>query len=120
MPNQFVWVDIPVTDIDRAIAFYEAVLACSIHKEEFPGGSMGILPHAEQDASSCLVQTADSAPGQVGPLLYLNVDGRLDAAVALVEANGGSVTLRPESIGPHGFRAIILDSEGNRIAHHSS
>jgi hypothetical protein len=23
------------------------------------------------------------------------------------------------SIGPHGFRAIVLDSEGNRIALHS-
>jgi len=24
-----------------------------------------------------------------------------------------------ESIGPHGFRAIVMDSEGNRIALHS-
>jgi len=25
-----------------------------------------------------------------------------------------------ESIGPHGFRAVIRDSEGNRVALHSS
>jgi predicted enzyme related to lactoylglutathione lyase len=24
------------------------------------------------------------------------------------------------SIGPHGFRAVVLDSEGNRIALHST
>jgi predicted enzyme related to lactoylglutathione lyase len=32
---------------------------------------------------------------------------------------GGKVVQEIHSIGPHGFRAIILDSEGNRIALHS-
>jgi uncharacterized protein len=33
---------------------------------------------------------------------------------------GGKVVKPVHSIGPHGFRAVILDSEGNRIALHST
>ncbi|HEV3149059.1 MAG TPA: hypothetical protein VGZ24_10465 [Chthoniobacterales bacterium] len=35
-------------------------------------------------------------------------------------ANGGKVLQDKHQIGPHGFRAIVVDSEGNRIALHSS
>jgi predicted enzyme related to lactoylglutathione lyase len=52
-------------------------------------------------------------------LVYLNAQGRLDEAVAAVVANGGKVIQPKHPIGPHGFRAIIHDSEGNRIALHS-
>ena len=37
----------------------------------------------------------------------------------LSKKHGGSIIEPLHSIGPHGFRAIILDSEGNRIALHS-
>ena len=45
MPNQIVWVDIPVMELDRAIQFYSAVLGTKVKKEEFDGMSMGLLPH---------------------------------------------------------------------------
>ena len=41
------------------------------------------------------------------------------AHFASVELNGGKILKTRHSIGPHGFRAIVLDSEGNRIALHS-
>jgi uncharacterized protein len=66
-----------------------------------------------------LVQMEDNKPSQYGPLIYLNVDGRLEAASSLVEKNGGKVLIPKHSIRPYGFRAIIADSEGNRIALHS-
>ena len=56
----------------------------------------------------------------VGILVYMNVDGRVRDAVAQAQKHGGRVLKAIESIGPHGFRAIVLDSEGNRIALHSS
>ena len=34
MKNQIVWVDIPVMDLDRAIAFYSAILDGVVEKEE--------------------------------------------------------------------------------------
>ena len=52
-------------------------------------------------------------------LLYFNCEGRLDEAIAVVEPNGGKVLEQKHQIGPYGFRAVVLDSEGNRIALHS-
>lgn len=54
-----------------------------------------------------------------GILVYLNVDGRIRDAIAQVEKRGGTVKEPIHSIGPHGFRAVVLDSQGNRIALHS-
>lgn len=52
-------------------------------------------------------------------MLYLNAEGRLRDAVAKVTEFGGRVTEDVQSIGTHGFRAIVVDSEGNRIVLHS-
>ena len=89
------------------------------------GIKYGLLPHEEQNASGCLCVGSDSAgsdnkPSQSGPLIYLSVEGRLDDAVEAVRGNGGKVLQKKQQIGPHGFRAVIVDSEGNRIALHSS
>lgn len=51
--------------------------------------------------------------------LNLN-DGRIRNAVARVTALGGKVLEPAHAIGPHEFRAVVLDSEGNRIALHST
>ena len=40
-------------------------------------------------------------------------------AVAKSTAHGGELIDDVHPIGPHGFRAILRDSEGNRIALHS-
>ena len=122
MPHQIVWFDIPVQNLDRAIRFYSAVLGVQVKREEMPGMSIGILPHEGQDIGGCLVPPVegnDNKPSPHGPLLYFNCQGRLDQAVAAVEPNGGKVSQPKHSIGPYGFRAVVLDSEGNRVALHS-
>ena len=55
-----------------------------------------------------------------GILVYMNVEGRIRDAVLQTQKQGGSVLEPTRGIGPHGFRAVVLDSEGNRIALHSS
>jgi len=119
MANQLVWVDIPVLDIDRAIVFYSAVLGAPLAKQEYPGFVIGLLPGAGTDVSGCLYVSETDKPSEVGPLIYLNCSGRLADAVAAVSANGGTVIKDAHEIGPHGFRAIVKDTEGNRIALHS-
>lgn len=117
--NRVVWVDIPVKDLARAMKFYGAVLANKVSKMEFPGGEFGILDH-EQGNGGCLVKNDAEVSATAGILVYLNVNGRIRDAVALVEQHGGKVVQPTHSIGPHGYRAIILDSEGNRLALHSN
>jgi predicted enzyme related to lactoylglutathione lyase len=119
MAHQIVWCDILVTDLDRAIRFYSAVLGEPVKKEKFPEGSIGLLPFGEREIGACLYLSNDNRPSSNGPRIYLNVQGRLDEAVAKVKGTGGKVIQPKHPIGPYGFRAIIEDSEGNRVALHS-
>ncbi len=120
MSHRFVWVDIPVHDLDRAIAFYAAVLGTSVTREGGPGFTFGLLAHSGSDVAGCLVLADDgNAPSPRGALVYLNVDGRIAAAERAAVAHGGRVLQPTRGIGPHGYRAIVLDSEGNRVALHS-
>jgi predicted enzyme related to lactoylglutathione lyase len=120
MSNCIVWVDIPVTNLDRAIAFYSAVIGTTVSKAGGPGFAFGLLPHASGDVGGCLYTPDDgNAPSLVGPLIYINAEGRLVEAVEAAAANGGQVLQPIHQIGPHGSRAIVLDTEGNRIALHT-
>ncbi len=119
MPHQVVWFDMPVQDLERAIRFYSAVLGAKVHKEQFPDLAIGILPHGEGEISGCLYPSSVHQPAAQGPLLYLNCSGRLDAAIAAVQPNNGKVLQPKHAIGRYGFRAVVLDSEGNRVALHS-
>jgi predicted enzyme related to lactoylglutathione lyase len=115
--NRAVWFDIPVADLDRAVNFYRAVLAVRIDKEIVGEFSLGIIEH-ESGTGGCLVLNKEEITGG-GVLLYLNVNGRIRDAVNKVVPNGGSLIQDTHSLGPHGFRAVVLDSEGNRVALHS-
>lgn len=117
--NRAVWFDIPVANLARAIAFYRAVLAVPVHQEKSGDVSFGILDHKEGNGG-CLVENAAEVASDRGVLVYMNVDGRIKDAVAQTETAGGKVVSPVHAIGPHGFRAIVLDSEGNRIALHST
>jgi len=117
MINRAVWFDVPVANLDRAIRFYAAVLAIDVHREKFEQFDFAVLAH-EQGNGGCLIPDA-GAVSRGGILVYFNTDGRIRDAVAEVEKNGGQVLKDTHAIGPHGYRAIVLDSEGNRIALHS-
>jgi hypothetical protein len=123
MPNTAVWFDMPVQNLDRAIRFYSTVLAGECTKQDFGGMTFALFPHYDEEGSvsGCLVpgkKNSDTDPeGRL--LLYFNCNGRLDDAITKVEPTGGKVLEPKHQIGPHGFRAIVLDSEGNRIALHS-
>ncbi len=116
--NRAVWFDIPVADLDRSIAFYQAVLGCGVTTESMEGFSFGVFEH-DQGNGGCLVPMADQISRDGGILLYMNVHGRIRDAVEQAKAHGGEIIDDVHPIGPHGFRSILRDSEGNRIALHS-
>lgn len=120
MSHILCWTDIPVLDLDRAIAFYSAMLAAPVAKQSGEGWAMGVLPNAGEGPSGCLSAMEENQPTKTGPLIYLSVDGRLDDAVTAVRDNGGEILQDKHQIGPYGYRAVVVDSEGNRIALHSA
>jgi len=115
------WVDIPVGDVQRAAKFYAAVLAIEVSIETFGEHTMGILQHGPGNGG-CLVKPMDPnwKPSRQGVLIYFTAEGRIRDAVSHVAQNGGEVLEEVVPIGPHGFRAVIVDSEGNRVALHSN
>lgn len=117
--NRVVWVDVPVADLGRAMKFYQAVLANNVSKVEMPGMEFAVLDHQDGNGG-CLVPGAEQISSTGGVLVYFNADGRIQAAVAEVEKHGGKILEPVHSIGPHGYRALLLDSEGNRIALHAN
>lgn len=119
MSDRIVWFDLPTINLDRAMEFYAAVLDCSVTKEQSKDGSISVLSHKDGEIAGCLFQNKDYPPSENGVLLYFNVDGRLKNAVTQAVTLGGSIVQDIHAISPYGYRAIIIDSEGNRIALHS-
>ena len=120
MNNQIVWVDIPVIDLDRAISFYSAILNGEVKKQVFEQFKFGLLPHADTNVSGCLVQSPAEHITDFGPLIYFNVEGRIDDAIEKAKSFHVEIFEEKFKMGEHGFRAVIKDTEGNRIALHSS
>jgi uncharacterized protein len=116
--NRCVWFDIPVADLGRAQAFYAEVLGIRIQREAYPGGEFCVLDH-DQGNGGCLVVEPAAISRDGGILVYLNAAGRLRAAVDACVRLGGEVLEPIHPIGPHGHRAIVRDSEGNRVCLHS-
>jgi predicted enzyme related to lactoylglutathione lyase len=119
MKHNIVWFDIPALDLDRAIQFYAAVLGAPVVKEEDSEIPLAWLPTPDGGRMGCLCVVKDFQPSADGIMIYLGVNGRLKEAVAAVRAHGGTVQSDIHSIGPYGFRAEVLDSEGNCLALHS-
>ena len=120
--NMVAWFEIPVTDMDRAKAFYETVFNVTIAIHDLGGFIMGWFPDApgKSGASGSLVKHEMYAPSAThGPLIYFACK---DLAVELgrVETAGGEI-LQPKTEigGGHGFMGLLKDTEGNRIALHS-
>lgn len=119
MNGNLVWFDIPVTDLDRAMRFYSAVLGSPVKKETTGSIPIGMLPAPNGKQMGCLVTGNQSRPSMDGVMIWFDVEGRLKAAVAAVAPNGGKILGDIHDIGGFGFRAEVRDSEGNRIALYS-
>lgn len=116
--HSLVWLDIPVRDLDRAMAFYNQILDWPI-VDYRPHQPMAVLRTAGGAVSAALIKLEDALPGAEGPLPYFNCSNRLEHAVSRVRPSGGQVVREIHGLEPFGFRAIVIDSEGNRIALHS-
>lgn len=119
-PTAACWFEIPAADFRRAVAFYEALLDVTLKQEDMDGLSMGVFPYAEPGVGGAVASGHGLAPAADGPVVYLNADGRLDAALARVSSLGGAVVMpRTELPGDMGSIALIRDSEGNRVGLHA-
>ena len=120
MNNPVGWFEIYVQDMDRARAFYEAVLGLRLSRLDSPGMDMLAFPMNQQGygASGALVKMPGCASGGNSVLAYFSC---ADCAVeaARVVAAGGGLQKEKMSIGQYGFIALAFDTEGNMFGLHS-
>ena len=117
--NAINWFEIPVSDLARASGFYEDMLQVTLTQESMNGMDMAIFPYAEGTVTGALVSAPFLSPSDKGSVVYINVEGVFDEALARAKANGAEVVLPKMNIGPNGFIAHIMDTEGNRVGLHS-
>ena len=117
--NPVGYFEIPVTDLDRAIAFYEAVFGVKLERQTIDGYDMALFPAVEDGAgaSGALARGDVYVPGKAGPVLYFDTPA-IEATLARAVARGAAVLYPVKDIGAAGRVAEIEDSEGNRIALH--
>lgn len=117
------WFEIPVSDVPRAQAFYEAVLQTTLQRESHvgPGMQMAVFVGAGDATKGALMSGHPALQaGASGTLVYLHAGASLDAALQRVAAAGGQVAMGrvalPEGLG---FMAHMLDVDGNRVGLHA-
>ncbi len=119
MKNAINWFEIPARDFQRAVAFYSAILGEAVVVHNFGGEPHGMFPCDEDGVTGAIVAGDGYTPSVDGTTVYLNVEDRLDGVIGRVTGAGGQILLPKTDIGPHGFIAIIGDSEGNKVGLHS-
>ena len=115
------WFEIPVTDMDRAQAFYQTLLGVTIRRESIAPNELGVFASAESGVGGCLIQGPTAPqPAVGGTLVYLNAGPSLDATLARLESAGGRLaTPKVQLPGDMGCFAHITDTEGNRVGLHA-
>jgi predicted enzyme related to lactoylglutathione lyase len=107
--------EIPVTDLDRAINFYQSLLDIELERGSIHGYEMAFFPFENNGAgiSGALCKGDVYKPSIEGSFIYLftrDIDGVLSKAVEL-----GSEILFEKTDAGNCFVAEIKDTEGNRI-----
>ena len=113
--------EIPVTDMGRAVRFYERVFEIELELTEIDGHPMALFPAVEGSgadaagASGALAMGESYVPSVDGSRVYFRV-ADIDAVLARAVAAGGEVLYAKKSVGEYGHVAEFKDSEGNRVA----
>lgn len=116
--NAIGWFDIYVTDLDRAVEFYQTVLQCKLEPIGDPTGETQMMSFPADmgayGAGGALSKSPHAGPGVGGTIVYFNSE---DCAIeeSRVEAAGGQVVRPKFSIGEFGFVSLCMDTEGNMV-----
>lgn len=117
--NAITWFEIPTTDFDRAVKFYENLLQIQLNRMVFDGTPNGIFPYSD-GVGGAVVDAPYAKPSQDGAVIYLNAQNMtiLDEALNRAEALGARVIMPKTDLGDVGYMALLIDTEGNRVGLH--
>jgi predicted enzyme related to lactoylglutathione lyase len=111
-----VWVEIPVSDMEAARRFYEAVFGWALRPNSDGPNPMLDIPSADPagGVAGHLYPGKPAGEGR-GPTIHLAVDGDVEAAADRVRAAGGTVLPMPPETIPPGRFIYAIDPDGNSL-----
>jgi predicted enzyme related to lactoylglutathione lyase len=117
MQRVAVYFEIPVTDLDRAVRFYEAVFEVSLERAELDGNTMAFFPPTGEGGgiTGSLACGESYVPGKSGTRIYFATSDILQT-LSRAERAGGKTLYPRTAVPPYGWVAEFEDSEGNCIA----
>ncbi|MFV2003358.1 MAG: VOC family protein [Paracoccaceae bacterium] len=113
-PPTLVWSEIPVTDMNKSIAFYNAVFDYDMTINNEGPNPTAFFPSADSPRAHGHIYPGKPAANGDGATLHLNVPGKLEEAMTRCGDAGGKV-LSPIIDIPPGRFAYALDLDGNSI-----
>ncbi len=107
------WVEIPVTDIERATKFYSKILNLEFQVMDFGNEKMACFPNGE----GAISQAQDFNPSKNGVLVSFDTEKDLNVVLEIVRENGGEIVQSKTKIQAEGrgYFALIIDTEGNKV-----
>jgi uncharacterized protein len=113
--NSIVWFELPVSDLDKGIAFYSAITGATIVKEQMgPDVTATFKPaDAETGVAGHLYKGKPAGDG-TGPTVHLAAEGTVEQMMERVTAGGGAVVSPVIAIPPGRF-FYATDPDGNSI-----
>jgi predicted enzyme related to lactoylglutathione lyase len=113
------WFEIPVSDLERAVAFYEAVFGVELLRDTVADVPHAIFPVADGGVTGALVTRAPTSPGPYGATVYLACES-VEVAIERALSCGGAAVMPLATLPNIGTIAAIRDRDGNVIGLHAA
>jgi predicted enzyme related to lactoylglutathione lyase len=115
------WFDIPATNFERAVKFYQSVFELTLSIAGSEDEIMGCFPDDGVNVTGCIFKSPGYQPSSEGVILNFYCDEDVNDFLKKVESNGGK-TLTPKTkilVEGRGYFALFSDTEGNRLGIYS-
>ena len=117
MGNLIRWVEIPTTDFERAVNFYNKVFRLDLQSSDYGLEKMACFPNDE----GAIVFSPGHHPSSNGPIISFNSQDSIDQTLNVAIENGAEILVDKTKIQAEGrgYFALFLDSEKNKIGLYS-
>ena len=111
------YLEIPVSNIERAVDFYEFVFGVELERVVVDGYEMAHFPTLGdgKGADVTLAQGDVYIPSKTGAIIYFHVPD-IDAVMIRAAERGAETLYAKKEVAPGTWVAELEDSEGNRVA----
>ena len=120
MKNAINWFEIPTSNFDRALEFYNVIFGINMQVQDFQGMKMAFFPCDKGAVGGAIIHHEWYKPSDKGTIVYLNAEPDLEKVLSKVGKAGGKIVIQKKLITDEiGYIGVFEDTEGNRVALHS-